>query len=270
MIRESSMGKSLFQHIMESQFKKLLRKWYTYGCLYKFMKEKHAISTREGIYRLNSSELYSDRDLTKAQQDNENEKRIKIAQNPSTFMIGENLHIIEDENTMILPAKVNPYYLSSLTLDITNRLYKDFGTDEIDTALIITDIPEFIRRLHLAAKKKGLYIISAPVRYRGISIPFGHGAIFSCPPFDKDTKYKYQKEFRVVIPEAKEDWMELELKLSDISVLLPEEELLCEIKIVQSFFDEFSKEAWIQMKQESDGVFLDRNAVHNIPNLYPK
>ena len=139
-----------------------------------------------------------------------------------------------------------PYYLSSFTLDLTSQMYKDFG----DTALVITDIPEFFRRLHTAANEEGLYVMSAPVRYTAPVVVYGTAAVSVNPFFDKDNRYRLQKEFRTVLLYAPEDRCHIEFdlgNLSEITELIPVRDFLSDRWVEQRFFDDLSQEAVWQM-----------------------
>ena len=234
------------------EFQRLLHDWYTRGCLNRFLPEWVANRTREtGIYRLYASKGAASLP-TAAQRDNENEKRIKILGTSGDGEIlngGEDLQsrvVVEGVDTTIFAETERSYYLSSFTLDLTNQMYEDFG----DTALVITDIAEFVGRLHSAANERGLYAMSAPVRYTGSVVVFGTAAVSVNPFFDKDIAYKEQKEFRTVLLWAEEDlpFVELELgSLVDISELIPKREFSRETTVDRSFFDDLSREAMRQM-----------------------
>ena len=235
--------------------KKFLRSlygWHGHGFLYRFLPESVAKKTREtGTYRLNASKGAASLP-TAAQRDNEHEKRIRIVGNVDyTGAIRglDNLRsrVVEEDGETTIYAETNrSYYLSSFTLDLTKQMYEDFG----DTALVISDIAEFFRRLHSAANERGLNAMSAPVRYVGSVLVYGKAAVSVNPFFDKDVVYKAQKEFRTVLWWADESlpFVELELgSLSDITELVPKRDFTCEIKIDQEFFDDLSREATRQM-----------------------
>ena len=120
------------------EFQRSLYDWYTRGCLYRFLPECVATKTRDtGVYRLNASGGAASLP-TAAQRDNEHEKRIKILGSGGEGEIlneGDDLRsrvVEEGGDTTIFVETDRPYYFSSFTLDLTRKLYQDFG----DTALV--------------------------------------------------------------------------------------------------------------------------------------
>lgn len=210
------------------------------------------MQTRDtGIYRLNASGG-AENLPTEAQRDNEHKKRIKIKGSSSVGEIlneGDGLRgrmVEEGGDRSFVVETERPYFLSSFTLDLTNQLYEDFG----DTALVITDIAEFFRRLHSAAYGKRLYPASAPVRYTDSVVVYGRAGVSVNPFFDKDMRYKKQKEFRTVLWYAEENRPYIELDLGDlakITELVPKRDFSCERRVDELFFDELSREAMRQM-----------------------
>ena len=234
------------------EFQRSLYDWYTRGCLYRFLPECVATKTREtGVYRLNASGGAASLP-TAAQRDNEHEKRIKILGSGGEGEIlneGDGLRsrvVEEGDDTTISVETDRPYYFSSFTLDLTRKLYEDFG----DTALVITDIAEFFGRLHSAASENGLHAVSAPVRYTGSVVVYGRAAVSVNPFFDKDVGYKEQKEFRTVLWYAEQDspFTELNLgNLAEITELIPKRDFSRARRVEESFFDDLSREAMWQL-----------------------
>ena len=86
-----------------------------------------------------------------------------------------------------------------------------------DTAVLIFDPGEFIRRVEDAAKIKGLDIQCAPVNYFNADTFNGE-----LSPFYKSRKYADQKEVRIWIPNKLNLDLTFEVgNLSDISVMVP-------------------------------------------------
>ena len=234
------------------EFQRSLYHWYTRGRLYRFLPERWATETRDSrIYRLNASPGAAELP-TAAQRDNEQEKRITILRPTDIGILNDDgglrHRIIDEESgdkTLVVETE-KPYFLSSFTLDITRQMYEDFA----DTALVITDIPEFFKRLHSAAYGKRLYALSSPVRYIAPVVAYGMAAVSVNPFFDKEVRFKEQKEFRTVLWYAEDDcpYVELDLgNLAEVTELLPKRDFSCERKVDESFFRELSREAMGQM-----------------------
>ncbi len=91
-----------------------------------------------------------------------------------------------------------------------------------DTALIITNVDEFINRISKTVKSKGYKIDGRPVEYFDESIYHGHVGLFK-----KRNSLEYMKEYRIVIS-AKMDNMPYELfigDISDISMIIKAEDI---------------------------------------------
>lgn len=81
--------------------------------------------------------------------------------------------------------------------------------------LVITDVDEFLSRLHVALHKRNLKYEHKLVEYKSFKNFTGRKTIFQ-----KDLQYAYQSEFRVLIKNEKPDLLILEIgDLRDISSL---------------------------------------------------
>lgn len=97
-----------------------------------------------------------------------------------------------------------------------------------DTALIITNIPEFFERIKTSARKLNINVSGDLVKYFNINEYHGDWG-----PFRKPNEYKYQSEYRIVLGNKKIDsQFILDIgDISDISLILNASELQNKLEI---------------------------------------
>ena len=83
-------------------------------------------------------------------------------------------------------------------------------------AVVIRDVPEFIRRMHLAAQVQGYRIAKGLVRYYDPDTFHGHFREVESV-FWKQAEYSYQREFRFLIDTRMPGGGPLRLEIGDIS-----------------------------------------------------
>ena len=91
-----------------------------------------------------------------------------------------------------------------------------------DTALIVLDYDEFIRRVKVAAEKAGYKVYFQPVQYYDPTVDDGNMLISLLAgmwniAFWKRNSYTYQQEMRFVFTPGKENIDHIELDIGDIS-----------------------------------------------------
>jgi hypothetical protein len=96
-----------------------------------------------------------------------------------------------------------------------------------DTALVVTNVSEFFRRVSRAAEEAGVSHARSLIHY--LDRRTHHGQ-FS--PFNKMQEYSWQSEYRIVVAPSENEIFYLELgSLEDISILTKAQELNGELKV---------------------------------------
>ena len=125
-------------------------------------------------------------------------------------------------------SDLNVYCLYSLMFDqaddpqigknIDERVLRGFG----DAALVILDVPEFLKRVKAACESKGFEFMHAHVEY--VSLRDHTGEV---GPFRKDESFEHQREFRIAVLDPDRNGSPLRLQLGslkDISAVVPSEQ----------------------------------------------
>jgi hypothetical protein len=109
------------------------------------------------------------------------------------------------------------YAYNNLVDDIFDERNLSFGC----TAIIITDISEFIKRIKLAAHLLNKEVDHAPIEY--VNKETYHGEI---GPFVKFNNFSYQNEFRFILTNGKGRREFLEIgNIRDITMVIPSSEI---------------------------------------------
>lgn len=143
-----------------------------------------------------------------------------------SLMFDNENRLLEDENEPIeKEGEITAVFEYGFTEKQRNEM-SEFG----DTAVIIHNVPEFIRRIEKAAKDAGVHVGHGPVSYYHdndrehiMQVMGQHGAA----PLWKRDKYKDQREYRFYLDCEIADHMILNIgDIHDISALLSAEEFL--------------------------------------------
>ncbi len=198
--------------------------------LIKFGKKEHIEQLyNEGIIYMNTINWFRDYEADQVRGD-QNEGTIWIGQPPEISSIR-----LKTESKEILLKNTGPIKIANgignvfCTYAITRGEDQDLIKPDIskdnfqfgDTILLINNCSEFISRITKIVQESEYSIKRSPVRY--IDFDQHHGSV---EWFDKDKKYSYQNEFRILIQPGLGDLLKLNIgSLKNCSCILTKNDL---------------------------------------------
>lgn len=236
----------------QKDYARWLNHWFNGGCLYRYLPRCYAEETqRTGRYFMRASTGASDLPAD-AQRDNEHHKSVLLLGSIEGFVQIETSDSADSrisersQGTEISSELRHSFLYSSFSLELRDAVFDEFSSEGnlVDSVLVIKDIPEFMRRLHNALRRRGLNVMSRPVNYASELIAFGRVGLAVNPMFDKDAKYESQKEFRTAAWPLPEGMLASYLplgSLSDIAEVLCRHQIAQEVTVPDEFFREMSR-----------------------------
>lgn len=168
--------------------------------LYRFSKKEYLEDFVGGKVTFSHWRTFKDKMLTKAQQDNENERTHKPDLKRTAFSINgfplTGLKDISVKRTSTLPD----YYLLCFTIQFNEQLYKAFNAD---SCIQLSSLDIFKDRLHVILDKLGWEGRMSEVNYFDRQDPRVQFKNNLDILFKKDLEYQDQQEYRIVVWDRK-------------------------------------------------------------------